>query len=87
LVRLFAWDCKKMVGSDGRDRLVCGSVDGGQGYLSSYLYLLDPGVDLTKTDSLERQFRTHSQLDNRGVGFFGVEDTTGAMENRTKKIY
>jgi hypothetical protein len=77
---MLAWDCKKLVGSDARDRLVCGAVDGGQGELSSSLYLLDPGVDLTRADTLERQFRTSSQLDNRGLHFFGVEDTTGAMQ-------
>jgi hypothetical protein len=82
---MIAWDCKKLVGSDGRDRLVCGAVDGGQGHLSSYLYLLDPGVDLTKTDTLEHQFRTHSIQDNRGLPFFGVEDTRGAMETPVQR--
>jgi hypothetical protein len=76
---MIAWDCRKLMGSDGRDRLVCGKVDGGQGYLSSSLYLLDPGVDLTKTDTPQRQFTTHSFQDNRGAGFFGVADTRGAM--------
>ena len=82
---MIAWDCKKLVGSDGRDRLVCGQVDGGQGHLSSWLYLLDPGVDLTKTDTLEPQFRTHSFQDNRGVTFFSVEDTTGANETPVQR--
>lgn len=82
---MIAWDCRKLVGSDGRDRLVCGLVDGWQGHLVSSLYLLDPGVDLTRADTLERQFRTHSHLDNRGVSFFGVEDTRGAMETSVQR--
>lgn len=82
---MIAWDCRRLAGSDGRDRLVCGMVDGGQGHLSSSLYLLDPGVDLTKTDTLERQFKTHSFQDNRGLGFFGVEDTIGAIETPVQR--
>jgi hypothetical protein len=84
---LIAWDCKKLAGADGRDRLVCGLVDGNQGHMSSSLSLADPGVDLTKTDTLERQFERGYELDNRGVGFFGVEDTTGAMEPRVQREF
>lgn len=38
-------DCKKLPGSDGRDRLVCESADMHQGVADSFLYLLDPGQD------------------------------------------
>jgi hypothetical protein len=38
-------DCKKLPGSDGRDRLVCEATDGHQGFADSFLYLLDPGRD------------------------------------------
>ena len=40
-----AFDCRKLKGSDRRDRLVCGAEDGGQGHFASFLYLLDPGLD------------------------------------------
>jgi hypothetical protein len=36
-------DCKKLPGSDGRDRLVCLSADMHQGFSDSFLYLMDPG--------------------------------------------
>jgi hypothetical protein len=38
-------DCKKLPGSDGRDRLVCEAADIHQGFADSFLYLLDPGRD------------------------------------------
>ncbi len=63
---MIAWDCRKLTGSDGRDRLVCGSVDGGQGHLFANLYVINPGL---------------VNSDVNRVGFFSIEDTTGAQEN------
>jgi hypothetical protein len=71
---MIAYDCKKLAGSDGRDRLVCGSADGWQGHFFSGLYLLDPGRVAGSADSLDPY-----QAD-RGVGFFNLEDTIGACE-------
>jgi hypothetical protein len=73
---LIAFDCHKLTGSDGRDRLICGQADSWQGDQVSSVCIHDPGVDLTKTDTLDAQGRA---LDNRGDCFFGVEDTTGGM--------
>ncbi len=63
---LYADDCKQLPGSDGRDRLVCGNQDGGQGHMFSGLYVLDPVL---------------VNVDGALAGFFGVEDTMGAGEN------
>jgi hypothetical protein len=38
-------DCKKLTGSDGRDRLVCAASDMHFGVADSFLYLVDPGLD------------------------------------------
>lgn len=73
---LIAFDCHKLTGSDGRDRLICGQADSWQGDQVSSVCLHDPGVDLTKTDTLDAQFARGRALDNRGDCFFGVEDTT-----------
>jgi hypothetical protein len=44
-------DCKKLPGSDGRDRLVCEAADMHQGFGDSFLYLLDPGRDRRPEDN------------------------------------
>jgi hypothetical protein len=36
--------CKKLAGSDGRDRLVCSGGDSHQGFEDDFVFLLDPGV-------------------------------------------
>jgi hypothetical protein len=76
---LIAFDCHKLTGSDGRDRLICGQADSWQGDQISSVCIHDPGVDLIKTDTLDAQFARGRALDNRGDCFFGVEDTTGGM--------
>jgi hypothetical protein len=76
---LIAFDCHKLTGSDGRDRLICGQADSWQGDEFSSVCIHDPGADLIKTDTLDTQFARGFALDNRGECFFGVEDTTGAM--------
>jgi hypothetical protein len=76
---LIAFDCHKLTGSDGRDRLICGQVDSWQGEQYSSVCIHDPGVDLTKTDTLDAQFARGRALDNRGDCFFHVEDTTGGV--------
>jgi hypothetical protein len=63
---MIAYDCKKLTGSDGRDRLACGNSDAHQGYAYSRLYLIDPAA---------------VSSDVQGVEFFRVEDTMGAGEN------
>jgi hypothetical protein len=76
---LIAFDCHKLTGSDGRDRLICGKADSWQGDQVSSVCIHDPGVDLIETDTLDAQFARGHALDNRGDCFFGVEDTTGGM--------
>src|SRR5580658_3765962 len=76
---LIAFDCHKLTGFDGRDRLICGKADGWQGDEYSSVCLHDPGVDPIKTDTLDAQFARGHALDNRGDCFFHVEDTTGGM--------
>src|SRR5580704_9247500 len=76
---LIAFDCHKLTGSDGRDRLICGQADSWQGDEYSSVCIHDPGVDLIKTDTLDAQFARGFALDNRGDCFFRVEDTTGRM--------
>jgi hypothetical protein len=76
---LIAFDCHKLTGSDGRDRLICGQADSWQGDEYSSVCIHDPGVDLIKTDTLDAQFARGFALDNRGDCFFRVEDTTGGM--------
>jgi hypothetical protein len=66
-------------GSDGRDRLICGKADTWQGGQVSSVCLHDPGIDLSKDDTLEAQFARGFALDDRGDCFFSVEDTTGGM--------
>jgi hypothetical protein len=68
----YADGCKKLTGSDGRDRLVCGNQDGGQGHMFSGLYVLDPAL---------------VSRDGDLAGFFGVEDTIGAVENLCQSGY
>src|SRR5271156_3858149 len=48
-----AWDCKKLAGSDGRDRLVCGWKAENQGDAASYLSLYDPGGDQAEDQTSE----------------------------------
>ena len=76
---LIAFDCHKLTGSDGRDRLICGQSDSWMGDEVSSVCLHDPGVDLTKTDTPDAQFARGFALDNRGDCFFHVEDATGGM--------
>jgi hypothetical protein len=76
---LIAFDCHKLTGSDGRDRLICGQSDTWFGDQVSSVCIHDPGVDLIKTDTLDAQFARGHALDNRGDCFFHVEDTTGGM--------
>lgn len=64
-----AFDCKKLAGSDHRDRLVCAADDMHQGVGDSYLYLLDPGRDPATLDPLDDT--------SRGVPFFAVDDSLG----------
>jgi hypothetical protein len=64
-----AFDCKKLTGSDNRDRLVCAADDMHQGVGDSYLYLLDPGRDPAALDPLDDT--------SRGVSFFAVDDSLG----------
>ncbi|HWE51425.1 MAG TPA: hypothetical protein VG273_16655 [Bryobacteraceae bacterium] len=73
---MIAWDCRKLAGSDGRDRLVCGNADAHQGHASSWLYLLDPGLVSEKGDPTDPHY-----YDDHGVGFFSAEDTMDAAEN------
>jgi hypothetical protein len=47
-----AWDCKKLTGSDGRDRLACAAEDGHQGFQDEFVYLLDPGRDPATADPM-----------------------------------
>jgi hypothetical protein len=63
---LNAWDCKKLAGSDGRDRLVCGSKAENQGDAASYLSLLDPGV-------------VQAEEQTSAWDFFAVGDTTDQL--------
>jgi hypothetical protein len=65
-----AWDCKKLVASDGRERLVCGARYQIHGHAASYIFLLDPGVDVAETQS-SQDFRVGG-----GICSFAVEDTT-----------
>jgi hypothetical protein len=64
-----AFDCKKLPGSDDRDRLVCAAGDMHFGVADSYLYLLDPGRDPATLDPLDDT--------SRGVSFFAVDDSLG----------
>lgn len=57
-------DCKKLTGSDGRDRLVCAASDMHFGVADSFLYLVDPGLDPDR------------QPDTWDV-FFAVNDSLG----------
>ena len=59
-------DCKKLPGSDGRDRLVCEAADMHQGFSDVFLYLLDPGRDPHDRDE-----------DSLGV-FLDVTDSLGS---------
>lgn len=59
-------DCKKLGGSDGRDRLVCEAADMHQGFADSFLYLLDPGRE------------PRGQEDNSLDVFLDVTDSLGA---------
>jgi hypothetical protein len=76
---LIAFDCHKLTGSDGRDRLICGQADTWMGDEYSSICIHDPGVDLAKTDTLDAQFARGRALDNRGDCFFRLLDTTGGM--------
>jgi hypothetical protein len=76
---LIAFDCHKLTGSDGRDRLMCGQADSWQGDQFSSVCIHDPGADVIKTDTLNAEFDRGRALDNRGDCFFGVEDTMGGM--------
>ncbi|MGD1070340.1 MAG: hypothetical protein ABSB15_09380 [Bryobacteraceae bacterium] len=76
---LIAFDCHKLTGSDGRDRLICGRADSFQGDEYSNVCIHDPGVDLIKTDTPDAQFARGFALDNRGDCFFHVVDTTGGV--------
>lgn len=64
-----AFDCKKLTGSDDRDRLVCAANDMHQGVGDSYLYLLDAGRDPATVDPLDDT--------SRGETFFAVDDSLG----------
>jgi hypothetical protein len=66
-----AWDCRKLSGSDERDRLFCGAAEGERGNFADFLYLLDPGAHLSKA----------SPDDNRGDLVFEVEDNVRAGRN------
>ena len=66
-----AWDCRKLAGSDGRDRLVCAAQDVHQGYEDAFLYVLDPGRDPRTMDPLDDT--------SRGSVFFYVMDGLGAL--------
>ena len=68
-----AWDCRQLSGSGGRDRLICGSSDGGQGDFENTLYLLDPGMDPKANFFLGRYF-------------FSLEDTTGTCGDHSNGI-
>jgi hypothetical protein len=59
-------DCKKLNGSDGRDRLVCAGSDMHQGVTDSFLYVFDPGKDPGKIP------------DNSLDLFFDVMDSLGS---------
>jgi hypothetical protein len=60
-----ASDCKKLMGSDGRDLLVCEGGDMHFGVADSFLYLLDAGQDPSKRE------------DNTLDIFFGLDDSLG----------
>lgn len=62
-----AWDCKKLTGSDGRDRLVCAAGDMHQGFIDEFVYLLDPGRDPATVDPMNDI--------RRGDLFFDVGDS------------
>jgi len=62
-----AWDCKKLTGSDGRDRLVCAAGDMHQGFIDEFVYLLDPGRDPSTIDPMDDTAR--------GDMFFDVGDS------------
>jgi hypothetical protein len=59
-------DCKKLTGSDGRDRLVCEGSDMHQGVADWFLYWIDPGRDPRKEENGPLEL------------FFGVNDTLGS---------
>lgn len=61
-----ASDCKKLLGSDGRDLLVCEGQDMHQGVADSFLYLLDAGRD------------PRTREDNSLDIFFGLDDSLGS---------
>jgi hypothetical protein len=81
LAGMIAQECKKLSGSDGRDRLLCANADLGQGIVVAFLYLLDPGLDLTKSESPDHSSQaTHPTFfaveDNKGTGATPVQSGT-----------
>jgi hypothetical protein len=61
-------DCKKLPGSDGRDRLVCEGSDMHQGVADWFLYTMDPGQDPQKQENGPLEV------------FFDVNDTLGSCQ-------
>jgi hypothetical protein len=72
---MIAWDCKKLAGRDGRDRLVCGATHAANGgSVSYYLFLLDLGLPTEAEMSGDH-------TGDRDVVFFATRDNTAEADS------